>query len=93
LSPGWRSGERNNQFVGEVRILPRFCEGYALDGEADGVESDFGGDVAKNGERVRDFAENFFLVEVEAQGNLRMLQIIVAAAGNKAHRRGFAARR
>src|SRR5882762_1001677 len=27
-----------------------------------------------------DFAENFFLVDVEAQGNLRMLQIIVAAA-------------
>ncbi len=29
---------------------------------------------------MRDLAKNFFLLEIEAQGNLRMLQIIIAAA-------------
>src|ERR1700732_2908012 len=71
------SRKRNNQFVGgSFEFRGGFVEGHALNVEADGVESDFRGAAAQNRERVRDFAEKFFLVKVEAQGNLRMLQII-----------------
>jgi len=65
------SRESNNQFVsGNFEFCWGFVESHALDVEADGVESDFAAAVAQNRKRVRDFAENFFLVDVEAQGNL-----------------------
>src|SRR5712664_1656979 len=76
-----RGGERNEAFVPRgFAFRGRFGDRDALDGQADGVEYDFGGAVAKNGQRVRDVAKNFFLFDIEAQGNLGMLQIVVAAA-------------
>ncbi len=73
--------EGNDQFLRRrFKLCGRLVDRHLLNGEPRGVENDFRGTVAKNRKRVRDLANNFFLVEVEAQGDLRMLQIIVAAA-------------
>jgi hypothetical protein len=51
-----------------------------LNSQADGVEGDSRGAVAKNSQGVRDVAKDFLLLDIKAQGNLGMLQIVVAAA-------------
>src|SRR6266403_358630 len=75
------SGKRNVELAPRgFEFRGRFVDRDALDGQARGVERDFRRAVAKNGKRVRDVAKNFFLFDIEAQGNLGMLQIVVAAA-------------
>src|SRR5207249_8291949 len=77
------SGRRqgNNQLVGGgFEFYGRSVERHALDGQADRVEKDFRGAATKDRKRVRNFTEDSLLVKVEPQGDLGMLQIIVAAA-------------
>src|ERR1700747_2006107 len=60
------SCERNDQFLSRcLELRGRFVDCYFLYGESRGVEDDFRSAVAKNRERMRDFAEDFFLLEVE----------------------------
>jgi hypothetical protein len=51
-----------------------------LDSEADGIERNCGDVVVENRERVSDVPENFSLLDVKAQSNLGVLQVVVARA-------------
>jgi hypothetical protein len=75
------SGERYDEFCGRgFEFRGGFVHSDALDGEADGVESDLGSAVAEDGERMSDVTDNFFLLEIEPERDSGMLQIVVAAA-------------
>ena len=75
-------GKGDNEFGGGgFKFGGRFVDSDALDGEADGVEGDFGGVVAKDGEGVSDIADDFSLVDIEVKNDLGVLKIVVTGAG------------
>jgi hypothetical protein len=57
----------------------RFVQRHTLYREADGIEPDFLG-VFQNRKTVRDVADNLSLFDVELQDDLRVLQVVIAAA-------------
>jgi hypothetical protein len=74
-------GQRDDELVVfGLEFGGRFIYGDALDCESRGIQNDFRGGIAENGERVSDIADDFFLIEIEAQRDAGMLQIVVAAA-------------
>src|SRR5580704_712253 len=79
---GVRGGvERDDELVVfGLKFRGGFIYGDVLYGQTGGVENDFRGGLVENRERVRDFADDFFLIEIETQGDARVLQVVVAAA-------------
>src|SRR5580704_12620384 len=74
--------ERDDQLVVfGLKFSGGFVYGDALYGETCGVKNDFRGGIVKDGERVGNVADDFFLIEIEAQGDTGVLEIVVAAAG------------
>src|SRR5579864_1236011 len=76
-----RGGERDDELVVlGFKLGGGFIHGSALDRESGRVKKDFRGRFPKDGKRVRDIANDFFVIEIEAQRDARVLQVIVAAA-------------
>ena len=76
-------GKGNVELV--LGVLERSCgfiQSDALDLKADGIEGDALG-IAQNRERVGDVSDNLFLLQVKAQSDAGVLQVVILAAGER----------